>query len=65
MVKVRDLLRRLAEDGWTVVRQRGSHRQLQHATKAGTVTVPGHPSDTLPAGTHMNIVAQAKLEDRR
>jgi len=65
MIKVRALLKRLADDGWTVVRQRGSHRQLQHATKRGTLTVPGHPSETLPPGTYKNILAQAKLEDRR
>jgi predicted RNA binding protein YcfA (HicA-like mRNA interferase family) len=42
VVKVRDLLKRLADDGWTVVRQRGSHRQLRHSTKPNTVTVAGH-----------------------
>ena len=65
MIKVRDLLKRLAEEGWQVIRQRGSHRQLQHPTQPGTLTVPGHPSDTLPPGTYKNILAQARLEDRR
>lgn len=63
-VKVRDLLKRLSEDGWVLVRQRGSHRQLQHPTKPGTLTVPGHPSDTLPTGTYRSVIAKARLEDR-
>jgi len=44
---VRDVLKRLRVDGWFVVRQTGSHRQLHHPTKTGTVTVAGKPSKTL------------------
>jgi predicted RNA binding protein YcfA (HicA-like mRNA interferase family) len=65
VIKVRDMLRRLAEDGWLVVRQTGSHRQLQHPTKPDTVTVPGHPSDTLPAGTYKSILRRTGLKDTR
>jgi predicted RNA binding protein YcfA (HicA-like mRNA interferase family) len=61
MLEVRDLLLRLASDGWVVVRQRGSHRQLQHPTKPGTVTVHGHPSTTMPRGTFLNILRAAGL----
>ena len=64
-IKVRDLLKRLSDDGWALVRQRGSHRQLQHQTKPGTLTVPGHPFDTLPTGTYRSLIAKARLEDRR
>ncbi|MGV8040236.1 MAG: type II toxin-antitoxin system HicA family toxin [Thermoanaerobaculaceae bacterium] len=28
-------------DGWFLVRIRGSHRQLHHSTRSGTVTVSG------------------------
>ena len=50
-MKVSELLRLLEKDGWLVVRQRGSHRQLHHATKPGTVTVAGKPSvDVPPSG---------------
>jgi predicted RNA binding protein YcfA (HicA-like mRNA interferase family) len=65
MIKVRDMLKRLAEDGWFVVRQTGSHRQLKHQVKSGTVTVSGHPSDTMRPGTYKHVLAQAALEDRR
>jgi predicted RNA binding protein YcfA (HicA-like mRNA interferase family) len=35
-MKIRDVMKMLESDGWTVVRQRGSHRQLKHATKPGS-----------------------------
>ncbi len=53
---VREMLRRLKDGGWTVVRQRGSHRQLKHATKRGLVTVAGKPSDDLAPGTLNSIL---------
>ena len=62
MIKVRDLLKRLTKEGWVVIRQRGSHRQLQHPVKPGTLTVSGHPSDTVPTGTYLSILDKAGLE---
>jgi predicted RNA binding protein YcfA (HicA-like mRNA interferase family) len=62
-VKVRDAIRRLVEDGWVQVAQKGSHRQFKHATKRGKVTVPGKPSDDLPVGTYRSILRQAGLEE--
>jgi predicted RNA binding protein YcfA (HicA-like mRNA interferase family) len=40
-MKVRDVLKLLKDDGWYIVKTRGSHRQLKHATKTGRVTVAG------------------------
>ena len=37
----------LAKEGWYIVRQKGSHRQLKHPSRQGLVTVNGKPSDTL------------------
>jgi predicted RNA binding protein YcfA (HicA-like mRNA interferase family)/predicted RNase H-like HicB family nuclease len=57
---VREVLKELRDDGWFIVRQRGSHRQLHHSTKSGTVTVAGKPSKTLhrkswlPSGNRHN-----------
>jgi len=65
MIKVRDMLKRLAEDGWVIVRQTGSHRQLQHPTKADTITVAGHPSETIPAGTYKSILRRAGVKEIR
>ncbi len=59
-MKVRDLVRKLEEDGWYLVRTRGSHRQFKHATKGGVVTVHGHPSEDVPPGTLSNICKQAQ-----
>lgn len=44
-VKVSKILRILEKDGWTLDRQKGSHRQFVHSTKKGTVTVNGGKSD--------------------
>jgi hypothetical protein len=34
-MKVRDVMRMLANEGWVQVTQRGSHRQFKHPTKPG------------------------------
>ena len=62
-MKVREIIKRLANDGWIPVKQRGSHRQFKHSTKPGKVTVPGKMSDDLPLGTCKSILRQAGLED--
>ena len=59
---VRDMLATLRGDGWFIVRQRGSHRQLHHATKRGTVTVAGKPKKTLHPKVVASILRQAQLE---
>jgi predicted RNA binding protein YcfA (HicA-like mRNA interferase family) len=61
-VKVREVLEQLEDDGWTIVRQRGSHRQLKHRVKPGLVTVAGKPGDDLAPGTLLSILKQAGLK---
>jgi predicted RNA binding protein YcfA (HicA-like mRNA interferase family) len=61
-MKLRDVLRKLAEDRWQVVETKGSHRQLKHPTKPGRVTVAGHPSLDVPKGTLNSILKQAGLK---
>ena len=34
-MKVRDMIRLIAQDGWYLVATRGSHRQYKHRTKPG------------------------------
>ncbi|HEY1329814.1 MAG TPA: type II toxin-antitoxin system HicA family toxin [Casimicrobiaceae bacterium] len=58
-MKVSEILRQLADDGWQLVATRGSHRQFKHPTKRGRVTVPGKPSDELAPGTLNSIRKQA------
>lgn len=64
-MKVRDLIRRLEQDGWHLDRTRGSHRQFKHSSKPGVVTVHGHPSDDVPPGTLHNILKQAQLGEKQ
>jgi len=63
-MKVRDLLRLLQSNGWLIDRTRGSHRQLHHATKPGTVTVSGHPSDDVHPKTLKSVLRLAGLEEQ-
>ena len=59
---VREVLRRLADEGWVRTSQKGSHRQFRHGTKPGKVTVAGKPSDR-PPKTLKSIRHQAGWED--
>ncbi|MBD2090257.1 type II toxin-antitoxin system HicA family toxin [Microcoleus sp. FACHB-1515] len=61
-MKVRDVIKRLEEDGWYLARTKGSHRQFKHQTKSGAVTVSGKLSVDVPIGTLKSIWKQAQLE---
>ncbi|MGE5611303.1 MAG: type II toxin-antitoxin system HicA family toxin [Bacillota bacterium] len=63
-MKVREVLRMLEADGWRMVAQRGSHRQYKHPSKAGRVTVAGHPNDNVNIGTLNSILRQAGFRQR-
>lgn len=55
-MKVRAIIKLIETDGWQQVATRGSHRQYRHATRAGRVTIPGHPK------TQASILKQAGLK---
>ena len=61
-MKVRDVIRLIEADGWRHVRTRGSHRQFNHPSKPGVVTVPGKPNDELAPGTLNSVLKQAGLK---
>jgi predicted RNA binding protein YcfA (HicA-like mRNA interferase family) len=61
-MKIRDVIGMLEEDGWYLVRTRGSHRQYKHSTKRGLVTIAGKSSDDLAKGTLSSILKQAGLK---
>jgi predicted RNA binding protein YcfA (HicA-like mRNA interferase family) len=61
-VKVRDVLKLLEEDGWYLIRTKGSRRQYKHPTKTGLVTLPGKPGDDLAPGTLNSVFKQAGLK---
>ncbi len=61
-MKVRDIIKRIEEDGWYLVRIRGDHRHYKHSRKKGIVTIAGHPNKDMPAGTLASVLKQAQLE---
>jgi predicted RNA binding protein YcfA (HicA-like mRNA interferase family) len=62
-MKIRDILKKLTDDGWYLVATEGSHRQFKHAKKPGRVTVAGKPGDDLAPGTLDSIYKQARLKE--
>lgn len=61
VVKVLEILRKLNEDGWQLVHQRGSHRQYKYPTKPGKVTVNGKSSDDITGTLLKSIEKQSGL----
>lgn len=62
-MKVRDVLKRLEEQGGYVHRIRGSHRVLKHPEKLGIVVLAGNPNKELAPGTLKSVWRQAQLEE--
>ena len=60
-MKVRDVIKKLEEDGWYLDRTQGSHRQFRHSIKRGQVTVAGHPHDDMHPKTLKSIFRQAGM----
>jgi predicted RNA binding protein YcfA (HicA-like mRNA interferase family) len=62
-MKAEEIIRLIEEDGWYIVRQRGSHRQFKHTIKKGLVTVAAHKmSDEIAPGTLNSIFKQAQIK---
>ena len=59
---VKEVLKLLKDDGWSIARTRGSHRQLKHPIKKGVITVAGKLSDELRKGTLGSILRKAGLK---
>jgi len=57
----REVIKRLTDDGWRVVKQTGSHRHFKHPVKTGKVTVP-HPKKDLSRKTLKRIAEQAGID---
>ena len=53
----REVIKRLENEGWLLIRQKGSHRQYAKGNQC--VTVPGNQGDTLTWRTWSNIKRQA------
>jgi predicted RNA binding protein YcfA (HicA-like mRNA interferase family) len=61
-MKVKEAIVLLENDGWYLVRTRGSHRQYKHPVKSGLVTIAGKLSEDLASGTANSILKQAQLK---
>ena len=60
-VTASELLRALRRDGWSGLRQSGSHVILGHQTKTGLVVVPMHEGKDLPTGLVSRVLNDAGL----
>ncbi len=58
---IREVIAELETAGWRQTSQRGSHRQFEHPSRPGKVTVAGRPGDELKRGTLASIRRQAGL----
>jgi len=62
VLKVKEIIRRLEQDGWFLYRHAGtSHRQFKHPTKAGKVTVNGRESSDITGNLLKSIEKQSGL----
>ncbi|MCY4622723.1 MAG: type II toxin-antitoxin system HicA family toxin [bacterium] len=60
-VKVREAIRIVQREGWTLVDTRGSHRQFRHPVRPGKVTIPGSLAEVLHPKTWGTILKQAGI----
>ncbi len=58
----REAEKKLTDDGWYVVRTRGSHKQFRHPTKPGLVTIPVHPGKTMGINVVKSIERQSGIK---
>lgn len=58
-MKIRDVINRLEDEDWKIVRQKGSHRQYRKAGNPNVVTVAGKPSADMKPGIYSSIAQKA------
>jgi predicted RNA binding protein YcfA (HicA-like mRNA interferase family) len=61
-MKVRGVIMMIEEDGWYLVRTRGSHRQYKHPVKPGLITIAGKSNHDMAKGTLNSVLKQAGLK---
>ena len=61
-MKVRHLIKMIEEDGWYLVRTKGSHKQYKHVSKKGLVTISGNQNDDVAPGTLNSVLKQSGLK---
>jgi predicted RNA binding protein YcfA (HicA-like mRNA interferase family) len=63
IIKVKEAMKLVENDGWFIVKTKGSHRQYKHSEKPGRVTIAGKPSHDLAPGTYNSILRQSGLKE--
>lgn len=58
-MKVREVIKKLEQNGWYLKRTKGSHRQYKHSRKSGT----GKLNVDVPIGTLKSIWKQAQMKE--
>lgn len=64
-MKIKEIIKLIENDGWYLIRTKGSHRQFKHPVKTGRVTIAGRLSDDLAPGTQNSIFKQADLKGEK
>ncbi len=64
-MKIKEAIKIIEQDGWFMVRMKGSHRQFKHIYKKGVVTIAGNLNNDLAKGTFQSILFQAGLKHGR
>ena len=60
-MKCSELIRKVEKRGWTIIRQKGSHRIYEHPELEGLVVVPDHGSKEVGKGLAAKIMKQAGI----
>ena len=60
---IREIIRKLKQDGWITAGVAGDHHHFTHPEKQGKVTVP-YPVKDMPIGTLKSIERQSGLKLR-
>ena len=58
-----ELIKMVEDDGWKLVRVKGSHHHFHHPDRKGIVTIP-HPAKDMDPKTAASIRRQAGLKKR-
>ena len=61
-LKVRDPIELLADHGWVLQRQWGSHRQFKKSGSMHVITVAGQTGECVPPGALSKILRDAELK---
>ncbi len=60
-MKYREIIKIVEDNGWYLVRQKGSHKHYRHPEKKGLVTIAGAANDDIPPKTLARICEQAQI----